>query len=82
MNDDNQNNNQKQPKDPLEQAIQQIQESAVKGLQSELKNAAEEYAKAKTATSNAKDKVLDVIEKIKATKSDFASLKTELKNAN
>ena len=69
-------------KDPLDQAISQIQEAGLKGLQAKLKTAAEEYAKAKEVLAGARTKVMDVIQEIKDAKVDYADLKSELKDAN
>lgn len=80
MSDEKQENN--QSKSPLDSAINQIKEATLKDVKSQVKTAAEEYAKASIAKANAKQKVLDAIQAVKDKEAEFAEIKNELKDAN
>lgn len=67
----NDNNKPQQPKNPLESAMNQIRESALKQKNQIVKDAVDEYVKAREVMGKCRQKVLDAID----------ALKNELKSA-
>lgn len=74
-----QKNDQKQQKSPLDQVLGQLKESTSKSALSNLKAAIEEWSKAREIEAKTKQKVIDAIEGAKETDAMFAEIKSELK---
>ena len=77
MTNDTQNNDKN--KNPVDQAIDQLQESFLKDIKAKLKTKTEEYVKAKKLASSTLEELKDLVEEHDQAKLEYLSLKKELK---
>jgi transcriptional regulator NrdR family protein len=66
-------------KNPVDQAVDQLQESFLKDIKSKLKTKTEEYVKSKKLTSSILVELKDLVEEHDVAKLEYLALKKELK---